>query len=293
MANLRGGNFDRQVKDAFHRLARFGQGRHGKDDHFTHSDALAQKREMYLKNFKNFAEANSLGGKLGGKINTWMGDQAIIKEFIHERIADLSVKSAKDYIAGWNSMVKGLRESNISIDRGADRAIDLMRHEIKNWAKEEHRIDRAFTNPEKVIQNLYQQRFESGVIAEVQRETGLRTSEAYELVKNADKYIENNEIKGIIGKGNHEYIAKNISSELVEKIQKINELPSQNTYISDIKEASGKPDAVAHDWRYTFAKEEMERLLASGKQYEEALKEVSKEMNHHRSEITEYYLSRA
>ncbi len=289
MANLRGGSFDKQIKNAFCRLARFGEGRHGKSDHFTHSDGIAKKREMYLRDFKSFAEQNSLNGKL----NTWMGDQTVMREFMHERIADLSLKSAKDYIAGWNSMVKGLREANVTVDRGVDRAIDLMRHEIKSWAKEEHRIDRAFTNPKQVIQNLYQQRFESGVLAEVQRETGFRTSEAYELVKNADKYIENNEIKGIIGKGNHEYITKNISSELVEKIQKINELPSQNTYISDIREASYKTDAVAHDWRYTFAKEEMERLLASGKQYVEALKETSLQMNHHREEITEYYLHRA
>ncbi len=289
MANLRGGNYDKQIKNAFCRLAKFGEGRHGKDDHFTHSDGLAKKREMYLRDFKSFAEENNLTGKL----NSWMGDQGTMREFMHERIADLSIKSAKDYVAGFNSMLKGLREANISIDRGADRAIDLTRHEIQSWAKEEHRIDRAFTNPGQIIQNLYQQRYESGVLAEVQRETGLRTSEAYELVKNPEKYIENNEIKGIIGKGNHEYITKIISNELVEKIQKVNELPSQNTYINDIKEASNNPDAVAHDWRYTFAKELMEKMLANGKQYEEALKEVSEKMNHHREAITEYYLARA
>ncbi len=289
MANLRGGNFNRQVKDAFCRLERFGEGRHGKTDHFTHSDGLAKKREMYLRDFKSFAEENNLTGKL----NSWMGDQGTMREFMHERIADLSIKSAKDYVAGFNSMLKGLREANISVDRGADRAIDLMRHEIKSWAKEEHRIDRAFTNPGQIIQNLYQQRYESGVLAEVQRETGFRTSEAYELVNNPDKYIENNEIKGIVGKGNNVYITKTITNELIEKIQKVNELPSQNTYLNDIRQASCNPDAVAHDWRYTFAKEEMERLLANGKQYEEALKEVSKELNHHRAQITEYYLSRA
>jgi len=289
MANLRGGNFNKQVKDAFCRLERFRQSRHGKNDHFTHSGGLAKKREMYLRDFKSFAEENNLNGKL----NNWMGTQSIMREFLSDRIGDLSLKTAKDYIAGFNSMVQGLREANISIDRDADRAIDLTRSEVKSWAKEEHRIDRAFTNIEQVIQNLYQKRFESGVLGEVQRETGFRTSEAYKLVENPKKYIENNQIKGIIGKGNHEYLPKTIPQELVEKIQQVETLPSQNTYINDIREASNKNDVVAHDFRYLFAKEHMEKLLANGKQYKEALKETSKEMNHHRLEITQYYLARA
>jgi len=76
MANLRGGSFQKQIKDAFHRLERFGQGRHGKDDHFTHSLELAKKREMYLRDFAKFAENTGLDGKL----NSWMGDQNIMKD---------------------------------------------------------------------------------------------------------------------------------------------------------------------------------------------------------------------
>ena len=54
MANLRGGNFGKQVKDAFHRLESFGKGRYMQSDNLTHSLALANKREGYLKDLKNF-----------------------------------------------------------------------------------------------------------------------------------------------------------------------------------------------------------------------------------------------
>ena len=42
MANLKGGTFEKQVKDAFHRLESFGVGRVRKSDNLTHSDKLAQ-----------------------------------------------------------------------------------------------------------------------------------------------------------------------------------------------------------------------------------------------------------
>ena len=289
MANLRGGSFQKQIKDAFHRLERFGQGRHGKDDHFTHSLELAKKREMYLRDFAKFAENTGLDGKL----NSWMGDQNIMKEFLSDRLDGLSKSTAIDYVSGFNSMLQGLREANISIDNGADRAIELIRNEVKSWDTPDQRLDRAFQNPDQVIATLYHNRFESGVLAEIQRELGFRTSEAYELAQNPDKYIKDNEVIGIIGKGNHEYDPKPINTDLVEKIYQIEHLPSQETYLKDIKEAANNDQAVAHDWRYTFAKEAMEDRLARGESYEDALKSVSRELNHHRSEITKYYLSKA
>ena len=40
MANLKGGSFEKQIKDAFHRLEAFGVGRVDKNDNLTHSDKL-------------------------------------------------------------------------------------------------------------------------------------------------------------------------------------------------------------------------------------------------------------
>ena len=54
MANLKGGSFEKQIKDAFHRLEAFGVGRVDKNDNLTHSDKLAEKREMYLKDISDY-----------------------------------------------------------------------------------------------------------------------------------------------------------------------------------------------------------------------------------------------
>ena len=64
MANLKGGNFEKQIKDAFHRLEAFGVGRVGKNDNLTHSDKLAEKREMYLKDITSFFKSQNLNDKL-------------------------------------------------------------------------------------------------------------------------------------------------------------------------------------------------------------------------------------
>ena len=97
-------------------------------------------------------------------------------------------------------------------------------------------------------------------------------------------------MEGVVGKGNHEYQPKEISSQLAKEIQKIDNLPHYNTYSKDLKEVGIDR---SHDFRVTYAKDLLEQKLEQGKEYREALKEVSQEINHHRAEMTEYYLSRA
>ena len=60
MANLKGGTFEKQLKDAFHRLEAFGVSRVGKNDNLTHSDKLAEKREMYLKDITSFFKSQNI-----------------------------------------------------------------------------------------------------------------------------------------------------------------------------------------------------------------------------------------
>lgn len=64
MANLRGGSVDKQLKDAFQRLAAFGKGRHNETDHLTQSDSLATKREMYLRDWGNFVKDEGIDDKV-------------------------------------------------------------------------------------------------------------------------------------------------------------------------------------------------------------------------------------
>jgi len=265
--------------------------RHGTNDHLTHSRALGAKREMYLRDFREYLEKNAYTGKM----NDWMGDKSTMSEFLRDRIDGLSRKSAIDYVSGFSSMMKGLQEANISIEKGGFRAVEQMRDTAKQMEKVDRRTDRAIENVDRAIDRLYSRDFGSGVLAEVQSKLGLRTSEAFELVQNFKQYYDpqNGVISGLKGKGNHIYISKTIDKDLAQRIKATTELPSHDQYLKNIKEATGNTEAVAHDFRYTFAKTKYEELKQQGIPEKQALREVSRELNHHRESITKYYLKGA
>ena len=93
MANLRGNGFEKQAKDAFHRLERFGVARHGTKDNLTHSVGLAHKREGYLRDIQQFSSEN----KLTGKLNQIMSNPTIMDKFF--RLPRLSGKDSILHIA--------------------------------------------------------------------------------------------------------------------------------------------------------------------------------------------------
>ncbi len=291
MANLRGGNFDKQIKDAFFKVLRFGESRHLKQDNYTHSSALADKRKMYLRDFKNFLEKK---GIKNGKLNTYMTEENV-KDFLEKRTIDLHPKSALDFTTGFNSLLKGLQQAKINIPSDPIN---------KDFLKDYREIFRSEMKQIEVINNRYIQdtdekldklrdiRFESYVIGKLQLTTGLRVNEAREVVQNFDKYYnpQSSELVGIIGKGNHMYSPKPIDYNLVLEIQKMENVPHYNTYKQDLKEVGINR---SHDFRVTFAKNSLQNKLEKGISYKKALKEVSKEINHFRPEMTEYYLNRA
>ena len=291
MANLRGGNFEKQIKDAFHRTLRFREGRHLKNDNFTHSIALAEKREMYLKDFKEYLEQN---GIIDGKINQYITKDTI-RDFIEQRTMELSPKSALDYTTGFNSLIKGLEQANITIPANPSENDFLkdFRETFRNEMKQlEIESGRYIQNVEQKLDALREIRYESYVIAKIQYETGFRVNEAIEVTKNFSNYYNpsTNTLNGVIGKGNHQYALKPISYQLTQEIQKMSHIPHYNTYRQDLKEIGINR---SHDFRVTYAKNLLEHKLEQGINYKEALKEVSQEINHHRPEMTQYYLARA
>ena len=291
MANLRGGNFEKQVKDGFFRTLAFGESRYGKDDNLTHSVALADKRQAYLQDFKNFLVENGINQ---GKLNQYM-TQDTITNFLKHRTDDLSAKSALDYTTGFNSLLKGLEQANITIPANPSQNDFLkdMRETFRAEMKElEIEKGRYIDNLEQKLQELYSNRYESGVIGELQAQTGLRVNEAREVIENFHKYYnpQTQTLNGVIGKGNHEYQPKEINPLLAQKIEKISHLPHLNTYYKDLKQVGINK---SHDFRITYAKNLFETKLSQGIEYKQALREVSQEINHHRASMTEYYLARA
>ena len=291
MANLRGGTFEKQIKDAFFRTLALGEGRHMQEDNFTHSLALADKRQMYLNDFKQYLEQN---GITEGKINQYMTEETI-RDFIEQRTMELSPKSALDYTTGFNSLLKGLEQANVTIPANPSNN-DFLQDFRETFREEMKQLEieqgRYIENVEQKLDELKEIRYESYVIAKIQSETGLRVSEAMEVAKNFSNYYneQNQTLEEVIGKGNHMYQPKEISYQLVQEIQKMENIPHYNTYNQDLKEAGINR---SHDFRVTYAKNLLEHKLEQGIPYKEALKEVSQEINHHRPEMTEYYLARA
>lgn len=285
MANLKGGggNFQKQIKDAFHRLEAFGIGRVGKNDNLTHSDKLGKKRLMYLKDIANYFTSQNLTDKL----NTLMTKDNLDK-FFNQRLENLSIKTQENYLRGFSSMLKGLEQQNIYIP---------LHYEDKNFFDDRVKAikdqaetiieNRYIDNVENVIQNLYEDRTISGLIAQCQYELSIRQAEAFELIKNPTQYLENGRVENLVGKGNHTYESKEISFELEQKIlNNQEELISKSTYYEDLQ----KYDISSHDFRFTSARDKYEEKIKNGISEKEAKLQISETLNHKRSEITNYYL---
>ncbi len=285
MANLKGGSFEKQIKDAFHRLEAFGVGRVGKNDNLTHSDKLAEKREMYLKDITSFFKSQNLNDKL----NTLFTKQNL-DNFFNERLKNLSSKTSENYLRGFSSMIKGLEQQNIYIPLHLEDK-SFFDDRVKIVKSEANIIieNRYIENVNNVIKNLYENRAISGLIAQTQYELSIRQSEAFELVKNPNKYLDNGYIVDLVGKGNHKYMAKEISFELEQKLLNNSyDLIDKSTYYNDLQAYN----ISSHDFRFTSARDKFEEKIKSGISQKEAKLKISQELNHKREAITDYYLRR-
>lgn len=286
MANLKGGTFDKQIKDAFHRLEAFGEKRHGKDDHLTHSDKLAEKRNMYLRDISDFFTRTEQDSKL----NT-LFTQEHLQPFFAERLEGLAIKTQEDYLRGFSSMLQGLEEQNIFIPLSIENGSyfdDYVSH-IKQDQPDTIIENRYVENAPMMIEVLYEDRYITGLIADTQYTLGIRQAEAFELVQHPEKYIDDGIVSNLIGKGNHTYEPKQIPFELEQKLLGYEgNLIDKSTYYRDLH----KFDISSHDLRFTYARDAYDKKIEEGMDEQQAKLEISVELNHKREEITNYYLAR-
>jgi len=297
MANLRGGTFEKQVRDAFFRVEKLRESRHNRDVKGFVSFNRLRQAKMMLNKFSNYLKEER--GINNGKLNQYISDKAILRDFAEKEIfkQDYAPSTVQEYASLFSKVVENLSHNNVTISQEAISYTKELYQEAKeNFKSDGYETGRYVDNLQDKLYNLYEKNFASGIIAEVQASMGLRISEAYEVVKNFDNYYnpENNTIEGLIGKANHEYMPKEISHDLIQKIQAIHNnnapIPSPSSYREDLKEV-GIPKS--HDLRITYAKDLYDSLKDRGYSEREALKAVSQELNHNRLEITQYYLARA
>lgn len=274
MANLRGGNFDKQIKDAVHRMGKIGQKKDGGND--THSKNIHVKRVSQLTDFKNYLNKNELGGKLNNHLN-----DNTIKDFLKDRTRDLKSNSSETYIRGFSSLVQSLNDNNITTNLKSETFNNLVK-DVKENSDNLFDKNRSIRDKEGLTNSMYEKHFNSGVMSQIQFELGYRVSEAHELIQNPDKYINDNSVTGLKGKGGREYKEKVISSELIKKIESIEKNSSISQYQKNLQEEGVK----SHDLRITYAAALRDNFGLSNK-------EISEELNHSREGITVYYLARA
>ena len=292
MANLRGGTWSKQIHSAKCKLIAYGEKRHGTDSHRSHSVALSEKREMILRDFKEFIERDDYPHE---KLNKLLTEENISK-FLDERLEGLGQKSQINYVGTLVSLVEGLTEVNISIDLNVD-VLKNRVHEIKESVpKDTIKMNRSIADIDKVGREMYDRSYESGVIFELLKESGLRISEGFDVVNHLDRYYkeEDSTIAGITGKGGRLYDPKVISSSMVEKIRRVSveEIPSQNTFRSHLKDVAGQ-NITPHDIRFTYAKDLFESKINEGIGHNQVMSEISRELGHSRSSMSAFYLKRA
>jgi len=290
MANLKGGSFEKQIRDANFRLAAFGEKRNGTNSNRTHSDALRVKRDGYFKDFKEFAEEQELEGKL----NELMTEERM-SEFLEQRLQSINSFSAQeDYIRGWSGLVQGLQQSNISIDLDVgffSEQVSIYKEEAIERGETfgEPRAVTTSYHPTEVVQEL---NHPLGVVAQLQYETGFRVSEAYDVIQNLERHLHDLELRGVKGKNGQMYRDKIISLRLKIMLLKLRgeqtKLPVQSTYYRHLQRFG----MVSHDIRAFYTKELYDEKIEEGFSHVEACRFVSKEINHHRIQITEYYLAK-
>lgn len=289
MANLKGGNFEKQIRDANFRLAAFGEKRNGANSHQTHSDATRVKRDRYLNDFKKYAQDQELEGKLNKLMN-----EANLTKFFDERLNGLSYSTQEDYLRGWSGLIQGLQDSNISINMNTS----YFNESVESYKESAIESGQIFAGP-KLIRSDYHPievintlSSPMDTIAQLQYETGYRVSEAYEVITNLEKHLDELRLHSVIGKGGQEYIEKIISIELKIMLLKLEpeqmKIPHQTTYYRHLQVYNMSP----HDLRAYYAKELYEEKIEEGLNHKEACEYVSNEINHHRIEITEYYLAK-
>ena len=288
MANLKGLTFEKQLRDIFFKIKALGE-KKGNNSFLSHSQAIILKRGMYMQDFSNYLSSQNIAGKLNLQLT-----ESNLNSFLEERLSNLNINTVENYLSGFNSLLNAFNDKNISHD--------VPKNYFKNkWSAIKQSSTKNISNEKRglqsnnVLKELKNIRYESYVIGKLMLEHGYRISEAINIVKQPESYIQRlptgeNIIINVIGKGGKIYKNKYINHKDVQLILNMKYIPSKQTFHRDLKKID--PNLRAHDFRYSFARNLFnEKLKEVG--YKEALQIVSKSLNHNRSSITVYYLNRS
>ena len=152
---------------------------------------------------------------------------------------------------------------------------------------------RAFRDPDRVISHLPDPDFR--LAAAIQREAGLRMSEATHVRPGQLKGEGTIEIRGKGGKIRVAQLSRETYQQLAVRMEQSGEFQvSRDAYRSAVTRASeaANDKGSPHSFRHRWAQDRLQEKLSEGKTWERALSEVSREIGHERAEITMHYQGR-
>ena len=285
MANLKGSDFQKQIRDARIRTDARGQKKaeiQGKN--FARSHSIVYTRESQLHDFANFLQNQGINE---GKLNQHFTEKNL-QSFFKERISALSASSANTYISGFNGLLKGLEHANIKIDSDYDSIAKNLTKELQKQSKEQPIKTGRYISKSEFQKNIQKLPLRMQPIAHLQYRYAFRVEEALKIARSPEKYIKNNKIVGVQGKGGRIYKQKRISQAMKKDLQKPLKI-SKSGYQKAVNRAFDKKN---HDLRLSYAKNLVDQMRKEGNSLLSSLRTTAEELNHSRLEITRYYLAR-
>lgn len=284
MSNLKGSTFEKQKRDMNFKL--FALSTKKANDNLTHSEALLIKRDMYFKDFSEYLEGQGLDGKFNLLLN-----EENLNGFLEQRLNGLALSTAENYLSGFNSLLSAFKGVNLTLGVSENYFKDKYKDIKSSTPQNQEKIERGIQS-ENILGDLKRIRYESYVIGKLMLNHGYRISEAMSIVSNPNKFIKpfsngGYKVVGVVGKGGKVYQSKTLKNKEYQLIKNMKKIPSKQSFSRDLKKI--ETNLRAHDFRYQYARNLFnEKVSEVG--YKEALLEVSKALNHNRSEITLYYI---
>ena len=266
-----------------------------------HSFGYKKNFERFLKDLTNFAVSTGFQNSknrvdkltaevfkayLSNKILTGGRDGKGISKRVVSNIVSFAEKLS--VVLGELSLEKNGVESKFA---GQEELVRI-KEELRPGGKKNIHVNRALNNEiaEKIVNSIGNEKVR--IAATLQLKAGLRESEAIQI-----KAWQIGDKIDIQGKGGYHRDAL-VSKEIFDKITSyvINTgsfSVSRSTYEKYLKEAfevNGVKYDGTHTFRYTFAQNSFISKIEAGIGSEEALRQVSEEMGHHRPDITLHYI---
>ena len=223
-------------------------------------------------------------------------DGHVVRDFLASKMEQgVSYRTLSNYASHIAKINHGLKQIEPSV-ADFSRDIAQFREVARENAARIERGPRFYAQPARIVSGIRDP--VARLVGKLQYELGLRVAEARHVKPDQIRQTESGYSLTVQGKGGYtltKELPTPLANELLKHIRENGKLDVKyERYRDELRESverAGEEWHGTHGLRHSYAKERMEELtLKEGLSREEALKEVSEMMGHHRPDINEVYL---